>query len=117
MKNESRHLKFLASFKTPYQIQKYIDKLEYNPDGDICRSPKRVFYERKAHCLEGAIFAAAAIMLSFGKEPLLIDMLPEIRDDKPRDDDHVIAVFKKIGHFVALSKTNGVVLGYREPVY
>jgi len=117
MKKENEHLKFLSSFKTHYQIQKYLDELKYNPDGTICKSPKRVFYEREAHCLEGAIFAAAATMLSFGEEPLLIDMLPEIRNGKPRDDDHVISIFKKGKFLGALSKTNVVVSGYREPVY
>jgi len=117
MKKENNHLKFLASFKTHYQIQEYLDKLKYNSDGDICKSPKRVFYERKAHCLEGAIFAAAAMMLSFEEEPLLVDMLPKIKGGKPRDDDHVIALFKKGKCLGAISKTNTPFLGYREPVY
>jgi len=117
MKNGNNHLKFLASFKTPYQIQEYLDGLDYNPNGNVWKSPKRVFHERKAHCIEGAVFAAASMMLSFGEEPLLIDMLPENRNGKPMDDDHVIAMFKRGKYLGALSKTNCTPLGYREPVY
>jgi hypothetical protein len=46
-----------------------------------------------------------------GFPALIVDM------DAVRDDDHVIAVFKKNGRFGAIAKSNFVGLRYREPVY
>lgn len=45
------------------KIQRFLDvELAYNkePDGPTCRSPRRVLRDRTAHCMEGALFAAAA---------------------------------------------------------
>lgn len=43
--------------------------------------------------------------------PLIVDV------DAVRDDDHVIAIFKRHGRFGAIAKSNFVGLRYREPVY
>lgn len=74
-------------------------------------SPRRVLREGKAHCLEGAIFAAAALWF-YGEPPLLMDL-----KTIPRDDYHVVALFRRHGCWGAISKTNHAVLRYREPVY
>lgn len=74
-------------------------------------SPRMVLKNRKAHCVEGAVFAAAALRFhSF--EPLVIDL-----ESTKKDFDHVVAVFKQNGKWGAISKTNHAVLRYREPVY
>jgi hypothetical protein len=69
-----------------------------------------VLRERTAHCLEGAIFAAAALRaLDF--PPLLLDL------EAVQDTDHVVAVFRVDGHWGAIAKSNFTGLRYREPVY
>ncbi len=45
---------------TPVGIQRFLDSLPYHLAGTAW-SPRRVLRERTAHCLEGAIFAAAAL--------------------------------------------------------
>jgi hypothetical protein len=61
--------------------------------------------------MEGALLAAA-ILEFHGNKPLLMD-LRSANDDL----DHVVALFKQFGRWGAISKTNHVVLRYREPVY
>ncbi len=98
---------------TPAKIQRFVDfDLAYNkePDGPTCRSPRRVLRDRTAHCMEGALFAAAALRM-MGHPPLLLDL------EAIRDDDHVLAIFRVRGHWGALAKSNYSGLRYREPVY
>jgi len=102
----------LNLFKTlsdPDKIQAFLDSIDYNPAYE-CRSPRWVIKRRKAHCFEGAIFAAAALRL-IGYRPLLIDM------KSYNDDDHVIAIFRVDGYWGAVAKSNFTTLRYREPVY
>ena len=73
-------------------------------------SPRRVLRGGTAHCLEGAIFAAAALRV-LGFPPLLLDL------EAIQDTDHVIAVFPLRGHWGAIAKSNFSGLRYREPVY
>ncbi len=53
-------LRKLRSLKDPYGIQRYLDDIPYHL-ADTAWSPRRVLRENTAHCLEGAIFAAAAL--------------------------------------------------------
>ena len=73
-------------------------------------SPRRVLRERTAHCLEGAVFAAAALRV-LGFPPLLLDL------EAVQDTDHVVAVFRSRAHWGAIAKSNFSGLRYREPVY
>lgn len=73
-------------------------------------SPRLVLKHRTAHCLEGAIFAAAALRVN-GFEPLLLDL------EAVQDVDHVLAIFKSSGCWGAIGKSNYAGLRYREPVY
>ena len=59
----TRERKLLKSLSTPWKIQAFLNALPYNnePDGDTCRSPRRVMRDRTAHCFEAALFAAAAL--------------------------------------------------------
>lgn len=98
---------------TPDKIQRFLDvDLGYNkePDGHTCYSPRRVLRERVAHCMEGALFGAAALRM-LGHPPLLLDL------EAVRDDDHVLAVFRQSGHWGAIAKSNYSGLRFREPVY
>ncbi len=103
----------LRRLGTPAKIQDFLNAIPANrePEGDTCLSPRRVLRERRAHCIEGAMLAAAAFRFH-GRPPLIVDM-----EASPADDDHVIAVFRQRGHWGAISKTNHPVLRYREPVY
>jgi len=108
--------KELAVFRkldAPKKIQDFLEKLPINFEekGDTLMSPRRVLRERKAHCMEGALFAAAVLWFH-GQEPLLLDLTTP-----SYDYDHVAALFKKDGHWGAFSKTNHAVLRYREPIY
>jgi hypothetical protein len=97
---------------TPEKIQRFLDDLAYNKelDGETCRSPRRVLRDRTAHCMEGALFGAAALRV-LGHPPLLLDL------EAVRDDDHVLAIFQLRSHWGALAKSNYSGLRYREPVY
>jgi len=103
----------LKALKTPERIQRFLDtEIAYNkePDGDTLRSPRRVLRDQVAHCMEGALLAAAALRVQ-GYPPLLLDL------EAVRDDDHVLAVFKQHGHWGAIAKSNYSGLRFREPVY
>ncbi|HJT88209.1 MAG TPA: hypothetical protein VJ732_10145 [Bryobacteraceae bacterium] len=99
--------------RTPEKIQSFLDtEIGYNkePEGPTCLSPRRVLRERVAHCMEGALFGAAALRM-LGFPPLLLDL------EAVRDDDHVLALFRVRGCWGAIAKSNYAGLRYREPVY
>lgn len=97
---------------TPEQIQDYLDSLPINfdPSGDLL-SPQRILKEHRAQCIEGAMFAAAALSYH-GQLPLLLDF-----QTLSFDEDHVVALFKRSGKWGAMSKTNHAILRWRDPVY
>ena len=102
----------LRRLNTPRKIQAFLHVLKQNfePNGDTCRPVREVLRTRSAHCIEGAMLAAAALWVH-GEPPLLLDMRAE------RDYDHVVALFRRNGCWGAISKTNGVFLRWRDPVY
>ena len=103
----------LRQLRTPEKIQRFLDcGLGYNKekDGETVRSPRRVLRDRIAHCLEGALLAAAALRV-LGHPPLVVDL------EAVRDDDHVLAVFRERGRWGAIAKSNFSGLRFREPVY
>ncbi len=104
--------RLLKSLSTPWKIQEFLNSLPYNiePDGDTCRSPRRVMRDRTAHCFEAALFAAAALRTN-GWPPLILDLVAV------RDTDHVIAVFKMNGSWGAIAQSNYSGLRFREPIY
>ncbi len=103
----------LKKLKTPGKVQDFLVSipLNFEPEGDTCLSPRRVLRENRAHCIEGALLAAAVFMLQ-GRKPLLLDLR-----SAAHDFDHVVALFKESDRWGAVSKTNHAVLRYREPVY
>jgi hypothetical protein len=102
-------LRQLRALKTPAGIQRYLDSLPYHL-ADTAWSPRKVLHERTAHCLEGAIFGAAALRV-LGFPPLLWDL------EADNDTDHVLAIFKVGGCWGAIAKSNFTGCRYREPVY
>jgi hypothetical protein len=99
----------LGRIKAPELIQRFLDALPYNTD-EQCRSPRRVMRDRVAHCMEGALFGAAALRFQ-GYGCRILDMMAV------RDDDHVIALFRRHGCWGAVAKSNFSGLRFREPVY
>jgi hypothetical protein len=102
-------LRALRSLKTPSGVQRFLDELPYNL-GYTARSPKKVLRDCTASCLEGGIFAAAALRI-LGFPPLIFDL------EADQDTDHVVAIFKVRGHWGAVAKSNFTGCRYREPVY
>jgi hypothetical protein len=102
----------LRRLDTPQKIQAFLHDLRQNfeLDGQNCRPVREVLRTRRAHCIEGAMLAAAALWVH-GDPPLLLDMRAE------RDYDHVVALFRRHGRWGAISKTNGIGLRSRDPVY
>ena len=101
----------LNALTSPLKIQDYLDGIPYGAE-DRNRCPLNVLKDRQAHCLDGALFAAAALR-RIGYPPVLIDLLPE----PGMDDDHVVAIYRLDGHFGSLAKSNFAGLRFREPVY
>ncbi len=103
---ESRQLRAL---KTPVGIQRFLDGLPYHLAGTAW-SPRRVLREQTAHCLEGAIFAAAALRV-LGFPPLIWDLEAE------HDTDHVLALYRIGGCWGAVATSNFTSCRFREPIY
>ncbi|MBU0757665.1 MAG: transglutaminase-like domain-containing protein [Nanoarchaeota archaeon] len=104
-----QELSFFHTFTSPNDIQVFLDSCSYNTD-KIIRSPRYVIKTKKAHCQDGATFAAAALRL-MGHRPLIVDLVAV------NDDDHILAVFKKNGKWGAIGKSNFTTLRFREPLY
>jgi hypothetical protein len=104
-------LKVFASLSHPVKIQAFLDETPYSPE-DANRCPVSVMRDNLAHCLDGGLFAAAALR-RIGYPPIIIDLLPE----PGIDDDHVLAIYKKNGCIGAIAKSNFSGLRFREAVY
>jgi len=100
----------LGGLDSPAKIQTFLNAVPYSED-HFYRCPLRVLRERKAHCFDGALFAAMALR-SIGYRPLILELIPN-----ERDDDHVVALFKWQGCWGAVAQSNFTGLRYREPVY
>ena len=94
---------------SPAKIQEFLDSIPYNTTKRTL-SPLLVMKERMAHCMDGGMFAAAALR-RLGHPPLIVDLSAE------NDDDHIIAVFREGKCWGAVAKSNTTVLRFREPVY
>ncbi|OGC88863.1 hypothetical protein A2419_02435 [Candidatus Adlerbacteria bacterium RIFOXYC1_FULL_48_26] len=105
--------KVFSRLHTPQKIQDYLDALPINfePEGDTLFSPRQVLQHKRAHCMEGALFAAAALAYH-GHRPLLLDL-----QTLAHDDDHVVTLFQEKGSWGAISKTNHAILRWRDAVY
>lgn len=96
--------------RSPAAIQDFLLALPYSAE-ERYRSPRSVLTDRVAHCFDGCLFAAAALRY-LGYPPLIVELLPT-----DRDDDHLIAVYKKRRAWGAVAKSNFAGLTYREPIY
>ena len=103
----------LRRLDTPEKIQAFLNGIPCNHEigGETVLSVREVLRQRRAHCIEGAMVAAAAMWVN-GMRPLLLHL-----DCHISDYPHVIAVFRRHGGWGAISKTNGAPLRYRDPIY
>jgi hypothetical protein len=102
-------LRVLRGLKTPMRIQKFVDGLTYQY-ANTAWSPQRVLRERRGHCMEGALVAAAALRVN-GHPPRLMDL------EGVHDDDHVVALYRECGLWGGIAKSNFAGLRFRAPVY
>lgn len=100
----------LRRLSPPWRIQKFLDELDYDFRGEGCRSPRRVLRERKVQCMDGALFAAAALRVQ-GQKPLILDL------EAVQDDDHVIALYRVKGLWGAVARSNYSGLRFREALF
>ena len=105
-----REVRTLHRLSRPWRIQKFLDELDYDVKGEGCRSPRRVLRERKVQCMDGALFAAAALRVQ-GERPLLLDL------EAVFDDDHVLALYRVNGLWGAIARSNYSGLRFREPLF
>ena len=102
-------LTIFRTLRSPAAIQCFLESIPYSSESRY-RSPRSVLYDRKAHCYDGALFAAASLRM-IGYPPVIVDM------QSVHDDDHVIAIFRSHGRVGAIAKSNFAGLRFREPVY
>lgn len=102
-------LRKLRALKNPAGVQRFLDAMPYHI-AHSSSSPRKVLREQTAHCLEGAIFAAAALRV-LGFQPLIWDL------EADHDTDHVLAIYKVRGCWGAVAKSNFNGCRGREPVY
>ncbi len=103
----------MRHLSTPAKIQDYLNSIPQNFEKkeETCMSPRRVLRDKRAHCIEGALLAAAAFWYH-GKKPLVLHLATT-----KIDEDHVVAPFQEYGLWGAISKSNHSLLRYRDPVY
>jgi hypothetical protein len=108
-----RQFESLERLDTPQKIQAFLNRIPANhePGGETLHSAREVLRHRRAHCLEGAFVAACALWIH-GRPPLVVHL-----DCDASDYPHCIAVYRRGRCWGAISKTNGAVLRYRDPVY
>jgi hypothetical protein len=105
--------KIFERLGSPATVQDFLNTLPINfeTNGETCRSPLEALRSGEAQCVEGALLAAAALWYH-GRPPLLLDL-----ETAPGDESHVLALYKERGHWGAVSKTNHAVLRFRDPVH
>ena len=102
----------LARLRDPVAVQRFLNALPYNQEkrGETLRSPRGVLRHHTAHCLEAAIFAAAALE-QHGYPPLVMSLESE---DKL---DHVIFVYRSHGRWGSVARSRDPGLHGRKPLF
>jgi len=103
----------LRRLRTPQQIQAFVNALPINHEigGETVFSVRQVLAYRRAHCIEAALLAACALWVQ-GEPPRVMRL-----DCDASDYPHVVALFRRGACWGAISKSNGVALRYRDPIY
>ncbi len=108
----SRERKVIRLTCAPGQVQEFLRSLPYNweSQGETLRTFRGVVLHHEAHCLEGAL-TAAAILEQHGYPPLLLDL--ESQDLL----DHVLFLFRESGFYGAVARSRDAGLHGRKPVF
>ena len=103
----------LARLRTPHQVQDFVNALPINHEigGETAYSVCEVLHHRRAHCIEAALVAACALWIH-GEPPRVMRL-----DCDASDYPHIVALFRRGVCWGAISKSNGVALRFRDPVY
>lgn len=106
----------IEKLDTPERVQEFLIKeiqYDYQDDAETedetWRSFRRVIRDKKAHCFEGAL-TAAAVMTQHKYPPLIVCM-------EARDLDHIIFVYKRNSMWGSVAKSRDENLLSREPKY
>lgn len=102
-------LKVFTALKSPVAVQTFLDRIPYRSTPRYL-SPLTVLKEGHGCCFEGAVFGAAALR-AIGYPPLILEITAE------RDDEHLIAIYRRDGRWGSVAKSNYAGLRGREPVY
>ncbi len=111
-----QEIDLFTRLNSPEKIQDFLDNLKYNycKRKYVCKSPRRLIRlpdsKRKAHCLDGALFAAAAQRVN-GKPPLMMELVGF------NENYHFIAPFKYKGLWGAMGHSRTYTLKWRDPIY
>ena len=100
-----------AILKTPAQVQLLIDNLIYHAKPTSC--PRIAFETKHAHCLEGALLAAAALK-PLGYKPKIVFL------GAANDDGHALCIYQNkdgSGCYGSIGQSNFAGLRSRCPVY
>jgi len=102
----------IQRYRTPGQVQAFLRTLPYNRERkeETLRTFRGVVKYWQAHCLEGAL-TAAAIMEQHGYPPLLLDL--ESQDNL----DHVLFLFNQGGRWGTIARSRDIGLHGRKPVF
>jgi hypothetical protein len=104
--------KIIESHRSPAEVQRFLRSIPYNRETgkQTCFSFRRAIMENRAHCLEGAL-VAAAILEQHGYPPLLVSI--ESQDKL----DHVLFIFKQRGKYGSVARSRDIGLHGRKPVF
>jgi hypothetical protein len=108
----SRERRLIADLRTPQAVQGFLNRLPYNdePGRATLRSFRGVIRERRAHCLEAALFAAV-VLEQHGYPPLVLSF--ESIDEL----DHVIFVYRHGQRWGSVARSRDPGLHGRKPVF
>lgn len=103
-------LELVRGLDSPFRIQEFLNAIPYSTEATY-RCPLSVLRDRQAHCFDGALFAAA-LLRRLGCPPRIVELVPN-----DRDDEHLLAAYRRDGHWGAVGQSNFVGLRFREPLY
>ncbi len=97
------------NLRTPRQVQRWLTSLPYNK-AETMRTLPGVLKSGRAHCLEGAL-GAAALLQPHGYQPLILDL------ESVDLLDHTLFLYKEKGKYGSVGKSRDIGLDGRKPVY
>jgi hypothetical protein len=104
--------RLVARLSNPLRVQRWLRTIPYNlePDGPRLRTFRGVVRHAEAHCLEGAL-AAAAILEQHGDPPIVLDLASQ------DGLDHVLFLYRREGRWGSVGKSRDPALSGRRPVF